>query len=286
MSKTEFTAACVQMTSGADIRENLNRAGDLIRQAAGQGAEFIATPENSCHMQASADLRLEHSPLADEHPGPDYFAGLAAELGVWLLAGSIGIRLPGAGPEGGDMLANRSFLFDDQGRKVAAYDKIHLFDVALAGGESYRESRTTKPGDQAVVAPTPWGLMGMSICYDVRFAHLYRALAQAGAQFMTVPAAFTVATGQAHWQTLLQARAIETGSFMIAPAQTGTHPGGRKTWGHSLIVGPWGDILADAGAEEGIITARLNLDESAKARASIPSLQHDRLFHFIGGGQG
>ncbi|HYD99546.1 MAG TPA: carbon-nitrogen hydrolase family protein, partial [Alphaproteobacteria bacterium] len=175
-------------------------------------------------------------------------------------------------------VANRLFVIDPQGEIRARYDKIHMFDVDLAGGESYRESATFRPGEQAVLAQTPWGGLGMTVCYDLRFPHLYRALAQAGARLLAVPAAFTVPTGRAHWHVLLRARAIETGCFVIAPAQTGTHDAGRQTYGHSLIVDPWGEVLADGGGEPGFVTADLDLGRIDEARGMVPALRHDRPF--------
>ena len=184
---------------------------------------------------------------------------------------------PGADP-GENRLANRSFLIDNSGAIVARYDKIHMFDIDLPNGESYRESGAYRPGGHTVVAETPWGRLGMSVCYDVRFPHLYRALAQAGADFLGVPSVFTVPTGRAHWHVLLRARAIENGCFVFAPAQWGEHAGGRRSYGHSLIVDPWGEVLADGGEETGIVTARIDPARVAEARRSVPSLTHDRAF--------
>ena len=205
---------------------------------------------------------------------------VAQETGVWLLIGSLAVDLsrePGTA-EGERRLANRSYLVDPGGAVVARYDKIHMFDVDLAGGESYRESNAFRPGGRAVLAETPWGVLGMTVCYDLRFPHLYRALAQAGADFLAIPSAFTVPTGKAHWHVLLRARAIENGCFVFAPAQWGEHAEGRRTYGHSLIVDPWGEVLADAGEGVGIVTARIDLAAIAKARRMVPSLQHDRPF--------
>lgn len=267
-------AACIQMESGPDIAENMRDAERLIRSAAARGAKFVATPENTCAMRGKAADKIACAPSDAEHPGVALFSSLARELGLWLLAGSFGVREGGAA-----RIFNRSMLFDPAGQRVAYYDKIHLFDVDLPTGEVRRESEAVAPGARAVVAPTPWGGVGLSICYDVRFAHLYRALAKAGAKILTVPAAFTVPTGQAHWEILLRARAIETGSFVLAPAQGGTHEGGRRTWGHSLIIGPWGEILAQgAGQGEDIIIADLDMEAVDKARAAIPALTHDRDF--------
>ena len=267
-----FKVACVQLNAARDIAPNIAAAGALIREARAAGARFILTPENASMIEPKRELLLEKARPEPEHPGLPAFSALAAELGVWLLIGSLQIKLDAT------TCANRSFLFDDQGRIAARYDKIHMFDVDLKGGESYRESRTFRPGDRAVVADTPWGKVGLSVCYDVRFAYLYRALAQAGASFLTVPAAFTVPTGRAHWHTLLRARAIETGCFVFAPAQCGEHAEGRKTYGHSLIIAPWGEVLADGGDEPGVITADIDPAKVAEARAMIPALTHDRRF--------
>lgn len=263
-------AACVQLNAGPVIEDNLHAAAALIREAAGQGAQFIATPENTCHMRSPQTEKLKSAKPEDTHPGIPFFSELARELGVFLLAGSLSIRLED------NRIANRSYLFGDNGEIAAHYDKIHLFDVDLPTGESHRESALVRPGEHAVVAAMPWGKLGMSICYDLRFAYLYRDLAKAGASVISVPAAFTVPTGQAHWHTLLRARAIETGAFVMAPAQCGEHEGGRRTYGHSLIIGPWGEILAEGGEEPGIIMADLDLSAVEKARAAIPALQHDR----------
>lgn len=268
--------ACVQVNAGPEIEPNLRAAGDLVRRAREAGAELIALPENvSMIVQGRAKV-LERARPQEDHPAVPYFADLARETGAMILAGSLAVAL------GEGRVANRSFLFDAEGRMVATYDKIHMFDVDLPGGESYRESATFRPGDRAVLAETPWGGLGMTICYDVRFAYLYRALAQAGASIIAAPAAFTVPTGQAHWHVLLRARAIETGCFVIAPAQTGTHDEGRRTYGHSLIVAPWGEVLADAGEDVGFVAADLDLDAVAEARKRVPALRHDRDFGGLG----
>jgi len=271
MSAT-FKVACVQLNAARDIAPNIAAASALIREAKAKGAQFILTPENTGMIEPKRPQMLEKAKPEAEHPAIPAFSALAAELGVWLLIGSLQIKLDAA------TCANRSFLFDAKGRVAARYDKIHMFDVDLKGGESYRESKTFRPGDRAVAADTPWGKVGLTVCYDLRFAYLYRALAQAGASFLTVPSAFTVPTGQAHWHTLLRARAIETGSFVFAPAQCGEHAEGRKTYGHSLIVAPWGEVLADGGEEPGVITADIDPAKVAEARAMIPALSHDRRF--------
>jgi predicted amidohydrolase len=262
--------ACVQMTAGPEVGPNLDAAGSLIREAAAGGAKFIFTPENTSIIEPNRELALAKSFTQDEHPGLPFFSKLAKELGVWLLIGSMPIRVE---PE---RLANRSFLIDNQGRIITHYDKIHLFDVDLPNGEVYRESERIRPGSQAVLAPTPFGALGMTVCYDLRFPQLYRDLAHAGASIISIPAAFTVPTGEAHWHVLLRARAIETGAFVFAPAQCGTHAGGRRTYGHSLIVAPWGEILAEAGDEPGTIATVVDFSQVAAARSMIPSLRHDR----------
>jgi predicted amidohydrolase len=262
--------ACVQMTAGPEVGPNLDAAAALIREAAAGGAKFIFTPENTSIIEPNRDLALAKSYTQDEHPGLPHFSALAKELGVWLLIGSMPIRVE---PE---RLANRSFLIDDRGRVITHYDKIHLFDVDLPNGEVYRESERIRPGSQAVLAPTPWGGLGLTVCYDLRFPQLYRDLAHAGAAMISIPAAFTVPTGEAHWHVLLRARAIETGAFVFAPAQCGQHAGGRRTYGHSLIVAPWGEILAEAGDEPGILATVVDFSQVAAARGMIPSLRHDR----------
>jgi predicted amidohydrolase len=194
-------------------------------------------------------------------------------LGVWLMIGSLAIKVSDT------KTANRSFLFDPKGRIEARYDKVHLFDVNLPSGETYRESNTVAPGCEAVVANLPFARIGMSVCYDLRFPQLYRTLAKNGAEILTMPSAFTETTGKAHWHVLLRARAIENGCFVMAPAQGGVHANGRHTYGHSLIVGPWGDILAEGGVDPAVVAAEIDLEEIAAARGRVPSLQHDRPFN-------
>lgn len=265
------TVACVQNCAGPEIGPSLEEATALVRAARAQGAELICLPEYFSCLKTSDDQFVIGALSEAEHPALPHFRDLARELGAWLLLGSLAIK---AGP---GKVTNRSYLVDAAGEIAARYDKLHLFDVDLADGERYRESAAVAPGSNAVVAPTPWATLGLSICYDLRFPYLYRALAQAGAQILTVPAAFARTTGQAHWHVLLRARAIETGCYVLAPCQCGTHGGGRPTYGHSLIVDPWGRVLADGGDETGIITATLDLAEVAKAQTMIPALQHDRV---------
>ena len=271
---TRLRAACVQMQSGTEVAPNIAAASALVRQAAAAGAMFIATPEMTNLLDIRPGMARPKIVAQDEDTTLAAFQALADELGVWLLLGSIAVAL-----EDEDRFANRSFLIGPDGTIIAQYDKIHMFDVEVGDGQTYRESRAYRPGTSAVLVETSIANIGMTICYDLRFPALYRTLAQAGAQILTVPAAFTRVTGEAHWHVLLRARAIETGCFVIAPAQGGKHEDGRETFGHSLIISPWGEILAEAdGDEPGVIWADLDLDEVAKARARIPSLGNERAF--------
>ena len=275
-----FRAGLVQMTSGPAFDANLEVADRLIRQAAEAGAEFVATPENTPILQPDHTQLRAVVPTEDAHPAVRAFSDLARELGIWLLLGSTAVRVDaGTGPEADGRLANRSLLFDAEGRIAGRYDKIHMFDVDVPDGQTYRESNAFRPGDRAVVANTPWARLGLTVCYDVRFPALYRALAHAGASVLTVPAAFTQVTGRAHWHTLLRARAIETGSYVLAPAQVGEHAQGRRTYGHTLAVAPWGEVIADAGDEgPGVVTVEIDPAAVAQARGWVPSLTHDRGF--------
>lgn len=269
---TTFKAACVQLRSSDDVNENIATASRLIREARAMGAGFIATPENTTLMAPDGGAKIEKSFTEETDPALPAFRALAKELSVHLLIGSLAIKVSDK------KTANRSFLIGPDGAVTARYDKIHLFDVDLPSGESYRESNTVAGGSRAVLAETPWGRMGLTVCYDLRFPQLYRKLAQAGAFLLTVPAAFTETTGKAHWHTLLRARAIENGAFVVAPAQGGLHANGRRTYGHSLIVAPWGEILAEGGTEPGVIVAEIDPGLAADARARVPNLRHDRDF--------
>lgn len=269
----KFTAACIQLNSGRDIEPNIRVAAELVRRARDARADFIMTPEVSDMIEPKRSLRLEKAHEEASHPMLAAFCDLARETGAHLLLGSVMLR-----EEGSERLCNRSFLIGPEGNILARYDKIHMFDVDLPDGESYRESAVFRPGDAAMRAVLPWGVLGMSVCYDLRFPHLYRALAQGGANLLSVPAAFTVPTGKAHWHVLLRARAIENGCFVFAPAQCGEHAEGRRTYGHSLIVSPWGEILAEAGEEIGFVSAEIDIDRVAEARRAVPSLVHDRPF--------
>lgn len=267
-----FIAACVQTTSVSDTQATMAAVGDLIRRARDAGADFISTPEVVSMLGPRKDV-LANAQTMDNHDGIAAFAALAKETGAWLLAGSMVVRLK----EGEDRLANRSMLFSPAGQITATYDKIHMFDVDLEGGESYRESSTYQPGDSAVVADLPWGKLGMTICYDMRFPYLYRDLAHAGADFLTAPSAFTVPTGRAHWHVLLRSRAIETGCFMMAAAQVGEHFPKRKSYGHSIMINPWGEVIAELEANEtGFITAEIDPAKIKEARQMVPSLYNDR----------
>lgn len=268
-----FKAACLQLNAARDIEPNIAAASDWVRRARDAGADLIMTPEVSDMIEPKRALRLEKARDEAAHPMLAAFRALARETGAHLLLGSIMIRVPGE-----ERLANRSFLIAPDGDIRARYDKIHMFDVDLPGGESYRESAAFRPGEAAALATLPWGVLGLTVCYDLRFPHLYRALAQGGADFLSIPAAFTVPTGKAHWHVLLRARAIENGCFVFAPAQCGEHAEARRTYGHSLIVAPWGEVLAEAGDEVGFITAEIDPARIAEARKAVPSLGHDRRF--------
>ncbi|MHA1113263.1 MAG: carbon-nitrogen hydrolase family protein [Alphaproteobacteria bacterium] len=265
-----FKAACIQPSSGREIGPNVDWTADRVRAVRDRGADFVFMPENVSMMEFGRKRILGKAAPEDAHPALAAFRELARETGAWLSVGSLTVSVAP------DKVANRGYVIDSDGGIVARYDKIHMFDVDLDGGESYRESAIYRPGDAAVVADTPWARVGLSICYDLRFPYLYRALAQAGAELLVVPAAFTRQTGRAHWHLLLRARAVETGCFVIAAAQCGTHATGRETFGHSLIVAPWGEVLADGGEEPGVIVADIDLDRVVEARAKIPALSHDR----------
>lgn len=264
-----FKAACVQLNAGDDMAANIDMAMQMARDAALLGAEFVLFPENVAMMTfGEANIRA-NARSEDDHPAIAAFQELARELDIWLHGGTLAIK-------SGDKIANRAYVFTPDGSIAATYDKIHMFDVDLDGGESYRESATFDPGSEKVLVDLPWGGLGLSTCYDVRFPYLYRALAQAGAKFLAVPAAFTVPTGRAHWEVLLRARAIENGCYVFAPAQTGSHFGGRQTYGHALIIDPWGRVLEDAGETPGFVIADISPGLVDEVRAQVPSLRHTR----------
>jgi deaminated glutathione amidase len=268
---SKFTVGLIQVNARNEIAPNIAFIEEQARKARAAGAQLLMTPENCTMLGADRQDTLAKMLPEEEHPGLSSMRKLAKELEAWFLIGSLHIKVEG------ERCANRSYLIDAQGGVVARYDKIHMFDAELPGGERYRESEVFRPGERPVVAATPWGPLGMTICYDLRFPHLYRALAKAGAVMMAIPASFTVPTGLAHWHVLMRARAIETGCFVFAPAQVGNHAGNRKTFGHSLVVAPWGEVLADAGdAGPGFITAEIDLGKVAAARGALPTLQHDK----------
>jgi predicted amidohydrolase len=273
-----FRVGLVQMCTGRDVERNVADAGALIRAAAGRGAQYVQTPEITTLMEMERGRLFAAVGPEEGNPAVARFGALAQELGIWLHVGSMAVLLPGG------KIANRSLLFSPEGAVEARFDKLHMFDVELPGGESYRESRTYQPGSAGVLAGLPWGTLGLTVCYDLRFPHLYRALAKAGADFLAIPSAFTRQTGEAHWHVLVRARAIENGCFVLAAAQTGRHESGRETYGHSLVVSPWGEVVADAGADTGFVVADVHAGEVAKARARIPSLRHDRPFEIARAG--
>lgn len=271
-------AALLQMTSSDDPGENLGLVETMLAEAVTGGAGFILTPEvTNC---VSTSRRHQQAVLHHEEDDPTLAAlqRAAARHGIWLLLGSLAVKTQ----DSDGRFANRQFLISPQGQISARYDKIHMFDVDVTLEETFRESDGYRPGDRAVLADTPFGRIGMTICYDVRFGYLHRALAKAGAEILTVPAAFSPVTGAAHWHTLLRARAIETGCYILAPAQTGKHSAGvgegRQTYGHSLVVDPWGEVLSDAGTESGVTYVDLDMEKVSEARRRVPALSHDRDF--------
>lgn len=273
---TKFKAALVQMRTSLSVEKNIDAASKLIREAKDLGAQYIQTPEMTNIMEQGRDGLFAQLKEEERDDALAAFRQLARDLKVHLHLGSLAIKASE------DKAVNRSFLIGPDGEVVVRYDKIHLFDVQLPGGESYRESNTYRPGEIAVTADLPWGRLGLTICYDLRFPALYRALASAGAHFLAVPAAFTKQTGEAHWHVLQRARAIETGSFVLAAAQGGHHENGRDTFGHSLIVDPWGKVLAEGGVDPSVVIAEIDAEEVAKVRARIPSLEHGRRFEVAG----
>ena len=268
----KFRVGLIQMRSTRTPKENFAAAAALIREAKQAGADYVQTPEMTNLMEVKRDALFATIAAEEDDATLAAFRMLARELGIHVHVGSLAIRV------GDSRAANRAFVIDPAGEIAARYDKIHMFDVDLANGESYRESRTYVPGEQAVLVDLPWGRMGVTICYDLRFPALYRALAEAGASFLAIPSAFTRQTGEAHWHVLMRARAVENGCFVIAAAQGGRHENGRETFGHSLVVDPWGKVIAEGEAEPGLIMAEIDPAEIAAARSRVPSLQHGRRF--------
>jgi deaminated glutathione amidase len=274
-AQATFRAGLIQMRSGRRPEANLDAARTLIAEAKAAGADYVQTPEMTNIMEIRREILFATIVGEENDICLAAFRDLARAHKLYLHVGSLAIK---ASP---DKAANRSFLVDPQGEIIARYDKIHMFDVDLANGESYRESRNFRPGELAVSVDLPWGRLGLTVCYDLRFPALYRALAEAGSSFISIPAAFTRQTGEAHWHVLNRARAIENGCFVLAAAQGGTHENGRETFGHSLVVDPWGRVLAEGGTEPGLIMAEIDPAEVMAARGRIPSLQHGRRFEII-----
>jgi predicted amidohydrolase len=271
-----FRVGLIQMRSGRDPQANVDAAIKLIGEAKTGGADYVQTPEMTNIMEDSRERLLAAISEEESDPSLTAFRELARALKIIVHVGSLAVKVS---PE---RSANRSFIIDREGEIVARYDKIHMFDVDLANGESYRESRNFRPGEFAVHTDLPWGRLGLTICYDLRFPALYRALAEAGSTFLAIPAAFTQQTGEAHWHVLNRARAIENGCFVLAAAQGGRHENGRATFGHSLVVDPWGRIIAEGGTEPGVVFADIDPAAVAAARGKLPSLQHGRRFEVAG----
>ncbi len=274
-AKASFKAAMIQTRSGLTPAANIDACARLIREAKAAGADYVQTPEMTNILAARREQLFAATVEEPRDPSLAALRELARELGITLHVGSLAIKL------NHDKAVNRSFLIDPAGELIARYDKIHMFDVDLEHGESYRESNSYRPGESAVLCDLPWGRLGLTICYDLRFPALYRALAEAGAIMLAIPSAFTRQTGEAHWHVLNRARAIENGCFVFAAAQGGKHENGRETFGHSLIVDPWGRVLAEGGSEPGVIMAEIDPAEVAAARGRIPSLQHGRRFEIV-----
>jgi deaminated glutathione amidase len=275
MTNSTFNVALVQMRSGLIPAPNLHFAAQMIARARAAGADYVLTPEMTNILALKHDQLFAAIVSEESDPSLAAFRELARKHAIHVHVGSLAIKIA---PE---KAANRSYLIDPTGEIVARYDKIHMFDVDLGGGESYRESRNYRAGELAVVADLPWGRLGLTICYDLRFPALYRALAESGSSFLAIPAAFTRQTGEAHWHVLMRARAIENGCFVFAAAQGGKHENGRETFGHSLVIDPWGRIIAEGDAEPGIVMAKVDPAEVGKARARLPSLQHGRRFQIL-----
>jgi predicted amidohydrolase len=267
-----FTAALVQMRSGRKVEANIEAAAALIDEAARSGAHYVQTPEMTSLLERDRAVVLQTVQPEEDDMALTVLRDRAKRHKIWLHLGSLPIKLEG------EKIANRAFVIDPDGEIAARYDKIHMFDVDLANGESWRESATYRAGEVAVTTALPWARLGLAICYDLRFPALHRALAESGADILTVPAAFTRQTGEAHWHVLLRARAIETGCFVLAAAQGGTHEDGRETFGHSMVVDPWGKVLAEGGTEPGVVMAEIDPAHVKQARAQIPVLENGRRF--------
>ncbi|MCB1527169.1 MAG: carbon-nitrogen hydrolase family protein [Hyphomicrobiaceae bacterium] len=274
----KFRAGLVQMCAGRDLQKNVDDASALIRGAASAGAQYVQTPEVTTLMELDRERLFAAIDPEQNNAALAHFQRLAHELGIWLHIGSMAVKVSD------DKLANRTYVINADGNIAARYDKIHMFDVDLENGESYNESRNYEPGSNAVVVDLPWGRLGLTICYDLRFPYLHRALAKAGADFIAGPAAFTKTTGEAHWHALLRARAIETQCYILAAAQTGLHEMGRATYGHSIVIAPWGETIAEAGTEPGFIIADIDRAVVTQVRDRVPALKHDRAFKVVEAG--
>ena len=272
---SKFRVGLIQMRSARSPAVNIDAATKLIGEAKTGGADYVLTPEMTNIMEMSREKLFATIVPEENDPTLATFRELARALGIFVHVGSLAVKVSP------DKAANRSFLIDRRGDIVARYDKIHMFDVDLKGGESYRESRSYRAGDLAVLTDLPWGRLGLTICYDLRFPALYRALAEAGAMYLAIPSAFTRQTGEAHWHVLMRARAIENGSFVFAAAQGGDHENGRATYGHSLVVDPWGRVIAEGGTEPCVVFADIDPAEASVARGRVPSLQHGRRFEIL-----
>src|SRR5437868_8604054 len=272
---SSFRIGLIQMRSGRVPAVNMDAAARLIGEAKTGGADYVQTPEMTNILEVSREKLFATIVPEEQDASLATFRELARALGIYVHVGSLALKVSA------DKAAQRSFLIDRSGNIVARYDKIHMFDVDLTGGESYRESRSYRPGEMAVVSDLPWGRLGLTICFDLRFPALYRALAESGASFLAIPSAFTRQTGEAHWHVLMRARAIENGSFVFAAAQGGEHENGRATFGHSLVVDPWGRVIAEGGTEPGVVFADIDPAEVSVARGRIPSLQHGRRFEIL-----
>ena len=275
MTGSTFRVGLIQMRSAREPQVNTEAAAKLIGEAKTGGADYVLTPEMTNIMELSREKLFATIVPEENDPSLATFRELARALGIYVHVGSLAVKVSP------DKAANRAFVIDRRGDIVARYDKIHMFDVDLANGERYRESRSYRAGDLAVVADLPWGRLGVTICYDLRFPALYRALAEVGASFLAIPSAFTKQTGEAHWHVLMRARAIENGCYVLAAAQGGRHENGRDTFGHSLVVDPWGRIIAEGGTEPGVVFADIDPAEVSAARAKVPSLQHGRRFEIL-----
>ena len=275
MTGSKFRVGLIQTRAGRSPTANLDAVTKLIGEAKAKGADYVQTPEMTNIMEVSREKLFAAIAPEESDASLATYRELAHTLSIYLHIGSLAVKvLP-------DRAANRAFLIDPRGEIVARYDKIHMFDVDLAGGESYRESRSYRPGELAVLYDLPWGRLGITVCYDLRFPALYRALAEGGASFLAIPSAFTRQTGEAHWHVLNRARAIENGCYVLAAAQAGKHENGRETFGHSLVVDPWGRVVGEGGTEPGVIMAEIDPAEVAAARAKVPSLQHGRRFEIV-----